>query len=309
MATHFVPTEEIQKLTTGSYEFLASKLDETLSREAKAVFGESVPNKIERIGTFENYVLVAADDGRFAKVKYERSLNGQLKLMGAEPLSLSVYTESTLGGYLKQEALGIVDSLLAHDSAQAELKLLAMVPLVEERLAPTPEQTIASLIENIEADRPWKRLYRERTEQVRSFLGEELKGIEGRKLPIKFSKLVADSDVEAHKALVLTDLAYMAEALGGWLKKLDAAGDLKDLRAQPVDSADQGVVTTFLAFTEDLRQDLQSVREAVLASLQFVDSTPSLGGKLYDVLAEESFHYEVACRFAEMMVAGLRSPK
>lgn len=308
MATHFVPTEEIQKLTTGSYEFLASKIDDAISKEAKKVFGDSVPNKVERIGTFADHVLVAADDGRFAKVKYERANNGAIKIISAEEIKVPVYTEGSLSGYLMKEARSIVESLLAHDVSQAESKLKALIPFAEEKLSATEEQIVASVIESIKADRPWKKLYRERTEQVKAFLGAELAKIEERKLPIKFAKAEMATDAaaqESWKDLVNTDLSFMAEAINSWLKPVETAETFKKDQVKP---EDQALVTTFLAFTEDLKRDLQNVREAVLESMRLVQSPASLG-RLYDTLAEESFHYEVASRFASTMLDGLSKPK
>ena len=310
MATHFVPTEEIQKLTLGSYEFLASKIDDAISKDAKKVFGESVPNKIERIGTFGEHVLVAADDGRFMKVKYERATNGAVKIIAVEAVEVPLYTEDTLGSYLMKEARSIVDSLLAHDVAQAELKLRSLTPFIEETVAPTEAEIVASAIESVRAERPWKRLYRERSEQVSLFLGSELKGIEERKLPAKFSKLndgnVPEDQHESYKDLVHTDLAYMAEALGSWHKLVETAGSFTEVGT--VSAGDQAVVTTFLAFAEDLKLDLQGVRDSVLETARLVQSVPKLG-ELYDALAAESFHYEVASRFASAMIEGLRNSK
>ncbi len=310
VSTHFVPTEEIQKLTLGSYEYLASKLDEAISKDAKRLFGESIPNKIERIGTFADHVLIAADDGRFMKVMYERATSGAIKLVNFEAINVPLYTEANLGSYLDKEARSIVDSLLAHDISQAELKLSALIPFVEETVPPTDTQVVASAIESMRADRPWKRLYRERTEQVREFLGAELKKIEERKLPAKFTKLtdgqVPESQHEGYKDLVHTDLAYMSEAIGGWLKSLETVSELKDANA--FGPEEQAVKTTFLAFAEDLKQDLQNVRESVVESMRLVGSVARLG-ELYDALAEESFHYEVASQFASTMIAGLRNSK
>lgn len=311
MSTHFVPTEEIQKLTLGSYEYLASKIDEAISKDAKVVFGDVVPNKVERIGTFADHVLVAADDGRFVKVKYERSATGAVKILEATVVAVPIFTEANLDTYLMQEARGIVDSMLAHDGAQADLKLRSLIPFVSEAQVPTAEQVLTSVTENVHADRPWKRLYRERTAQVSTFLGESLKGIESRKLPAKFSKLIATDATEAqnaaHKDLVLADLSYMAESIGGWLKLVEDAGNLDDIQSK-VTGEELAVVTTFSAFAEDLKRDLQCVRESIQESVKVPNSVAGLG-KLYDALAEESFHYEVASRFASMMIEGLRKPE
>jgi hypothetical protein len=311
VSTHFVPTEEIQKLTLGSYEYLASKIDEAISKNAKQVFGDAIPNKVERIGTFGDHVLVAADDGRFVKVKYERLVGGAVKIMECTAVTVPIFTESNLGTYLMQEARGIVDSILAHDSSQVELKLRALAPLVSETQAPTAEQVVASVMESVRADRPWKRLYRERTAQVSSFLGESLKGIESRRLSTKFAALLAEGASEAqnslHRPLVLADLSYMAEAIGGWLRLVEDAGNLSELQSK-VEGEESAVVTTFAAFAEDLKLDLQSTREAIQGVVQAPGSVISLGA-LYDALAEESFHYEVASIFASMMIEGLSKPE
>jgi hypothetical protein len=308
--THFVPTEEIQKLTVGSYEHLASKLDEALSRDAAKIFGDSIPNKIERIGTFAEHVLVAADDGRFLKVRYERATGGTIKLVGSEPLEVQLYNESNLGSYLEKEARTIVESLLAHDVPQAELKLRALVPFVEEAAPLTDEQVVASAVESMRAERPWKRLYRERAEQVKDFLGEQLKGIEARKLPPKFAKLsdgqVPEAQHEGYKELVHDDLVYMAEALKGWFQSLESIERLKAV--DTANEEERAVKTTFLAFAEDLRQDIQNVRDSVLESLNLVGSVAQLG-VLYDALVEEAFHYEVASCFASTMITELHGSK
>ena len=308
MPTHFVSTEEIKKLTLNSYEYLASRVDEAISKDAKRVFGDVVPNKVERIGTFADHVIVAADDGRFVKVQYEQAADGSLKILAAEPVMVSVYTESSLDTYLMQEARGVVDSLLAHDGDQAELKLRSLLPFVEESLAPTAEQLTTSVIESVRADRPWKRLYRERAEQVRTFLGDSLKGIEARKLPPKFVQLFGEAVTEESAAkydeVVRTDLAFMSETIGGWLRLVEDAGSLKDVEAK-VTGNEKAVVVTFSAFAEDLKRDLQCVRDAIQESVQSIKSAVCLG-KLYDALTEESFHYEVASRFASTMVEELR---
>ena len=310
MATHFVPTEEIQKLTLDSYECLASKIDEAISKDAAKVFGESVPNKVERIGTFSDHVLLAADDGRFVKVKYERSNTGAIRVLTAESVAVPLYTESNISTYLMQEARTIVDSILAHDTTQAEIKLRALAPFVDGKSVRTEEQRIESVISTIRSSRPWKSVYEARKDQVVGFLGESLKEIESRKLTAKYDKLFSNVSEEqslSHKELVQSDLNYMAEFVGKLLQSMESIRDLKEIQTR-VAGKDRDAVTTFGSFVEDLKRDLQDVREAVLESVKSIHSAVCLG-KLYDALAEESFHYEVAEKFASMMSAELGDSK
>ena len=304
MATHFVPTEEIQKLTLDSYEFLATKIDEAIAKDAKKVFGESIPNKIERIGTFSDHVLLAADDGRFVAVSYERGSNGSIKIVKSESVSVPLYTEANIDSYLMQEARSIVDSILAHDSTTVEMKMKALSPFVDGAKPQTEEQKVESVLAAIGADRPWKKLYKERQEQVSKFLGDSLKDIESKKLTSKFSKMEEKSITED---LVRSDLAFMLESVGGYRKLTDSIGDLKDIQAT-VSGEERAAIVTFGAFVEDLRIDLKDVLEAISEYSKSIKSVVCLG-RLYDALAEESFNYDVASRFAATMSASLRESK
>lgn len=309
MTIHFVPTEEIQRLTLGSYEHLAAKLDEAISKDAGKVFGASVPNKIERIGTFSDYVLLAADDGRFAKVKYSRGSGGAITVLAAESVTVPLFTEANLDTYLMQEARSIVDSLLAHDASQAELRLRALMPLVQEQEAPSEELVVATALDTLQADRPWKRIFAERAEQVKAFLKTSLPEIESRKLGRKFESLLKDASeeqLETFRELVVNDLTYLSETLATWEKLALIPDSVR--KTDTLSESDRALVTTFLAFTEDLQRDIQTVRDTLGAVLEHVNSIASLG-QVYDTLAESTFDFEVAARFASAMLVGLQQPE
>lgn len=309
MATHFVPTDEIKRLTIGSYEHLAAKIDEAVTASAQKIFGEAVTEGVCRVGTFEKSVVVLAPDGRFAKVQFESAADGSIKLTTSEPVAVPVYEASNINEYLLKEARTIVNSILAHDEDTASTKLTSLMSVIPEAVQPTETDLVSGIVFSIHADRPWKRIYRERSEQINSFLGEAIKEIESKKLLAKFDTMLngmTEDKLEGHRELVIADLDYTLEGITKLVTQLEAAGDLADVKDATETEEDHLLVTTFAAFTEDLKLDLLSVRAAVTEAKTSVKSVPGLG-RLYDALAEESFRYEVASRFAAAMGTSLRA--
>jgi hypothetical protein len=303
MATQFVPTVEIEKLTTGSFEHLASKIDEAVKNSSQKMFGEVVPSHVERVGTFGNSAILASDDGRFAKVQFESAADGSLKIVSVEALTVPVYDDKNINDYLMQEARSIVNSVLAHDEGTAAAKLTALLPFVAEAVEPTELEMVAGIVTSIKADRPWKRIYRERTEQINGFMGDVVKEVEARRLPSKFNAMLdglTEDKTEGHRELVLSDLVFMGENLSKLVAQIDAAGSLTEVNDATETEEDRALVTTFAAFSEDLKMDLQSIQAALVEAKESVKSVVGLG-QLYDALAEESFRYEVASRFVAAM--------
>jgi hypothetical protein len=300
----FVPAEEIQKLTLGSFEHIHARLSEALA--ADSAFAE-MNTKV--IGTFPGYAIVGSGDGKFFRVQYESAQSGQTKIVHAEPLQLAVYDESNLDDYLMKQARGVADAFIEGRTEDALAAVSELSEFVEDRPKATDEQVVKSLVASLHSSRPWKKLYKEKADEMRAFVKESLDEIERARLAAKFTKLhdgsMTAEQAEGFRDLVKTDLAYLSERLG-------ALSDLVEISVKSVNKvADQiegmgeeGALITFGAFSEDLLADLRESYRIAAEAPRHVSSVSCLG-ELYDALTEEVYQYDVSGRFVERMAQKL----
>ena len=305
MPTHFVPTEEIRKLTHGSFEYLAHKIDEALTANPSKAFEGA--NSVRRIAVYEGYAVVAAPDGRFAKVKYSQAEDGSIKLLSSEPCKVPVYSDESLGDYVKDEARNIAKRFLMGDHSFAMEKLQGLVPYIEPAQPVSEEKLVEQTLASLKVERPWKKLYQERLGAIKSFLGESFTEISSKKAPAKFEDLlkgVPEDKLEDYRELAVGDLTFLSESFGKMLDSVEKARSFKfDDKVKTL--GEESVLKTFGAFSEDLITDLRNAKKAALESAKLIKSVVQLG-ELYDALVLESFHYEVASKFVSVMSEKLR---
>ena len=305
MPTNFVPTDEIRKLTFGSFEYLANRIDEALAANpTKAVDGAT---SVRRIAVYEDYAVVAAADGRFAKVKYEKSPDGSISLLSSEPCKVPLFTEDNLNDYVKLEALDIAKRFLLGDHSYAMEKLKVLAPFVDSAKPVSEEKLVEQTVTALKVERPWKRLYQERVSGIHLFLGDALTEINNRKPLDKFVDLlkgVPEDKLESYRELVTNSLKTMGSSFGTMLEDVEKARSF-NFESQVETLGEEKELKTFGAFSEDLATDLHDAKKAVLESVKSIKSVVQLG-KLYDALAVESKNYEIASKFISMMSAKLR---
>lgn len=301
MTNQFVPAEEIHKLSEGSFEHLADRLDETVARNMAMVFGAKKPNQIQRIATFENKVVLATDDGRFTSVVFEEAQNGQLHIVSVTPAQVPTYDESNLYSYLVQEASNVIDRWMNGDHKGSTEILDSLIPHIMEQTDPTDSEKVDAVAATIRRATPWKRLYQAQSETIKSFLGAAiLEDIEAHHSNDKYAKLneSAVSSSEGFRDVVTSDLEFLASICEGMSENLVNV-DLNSLGAK-VEGDEAALLQTFGAFAEDLKISLNGAAFSIRESLKSIESVSALG-KLHDSLAEEVKHFEVASCFVHAL--------
>lgn len=307
-ATGFIPAAEVRKILHGSHEHLIARLDEVIQQDRKRLFGSS-DAQVRVLGTFSGSAVVACSDGRFVRARFE-DVSGALRILGHEELNVPTVTQKSLPDFVKKEAAGVVEQFLRGDTSGAKKRLEGLTFFVDERANLTDRQVTESVIVSMRAERPWKRLFRERAEHLRQFLKDDLSQLEAVALQQKFQKLydgsVAETEMEGFRDLVTSDLSYLKERLEALADLVEtSAAQVGGLEAKFRELGEDATLTSFRAFAEDLVEDLRGVSMTVSESAKQLDCVSCLG-EVYDTVVKDLQQFEMAGRFVERMAAKLR---
>jgi hypothetical protein len=288
MTDHFVPASVLRDLTRGSFEHLAHSVDTALAANSERFFGKGAA--VRRLAVFEDRVIAASDDGRFLGIRYTKTADG-ITLNTATPLKLPVYSGSEIADYVKTEAISIANSFLKGDRAFARQQLAALVPFIGAGTQLTEEQRADSILVGLQADRSWKKLYRERKEAIDEFLGEKLAALN------KADPATAFMDKP--------DLLKLGEELAGLHAAIAAQRRTDDIAEAVNAQGDSAALDTFVVFCDDLLADIQDSRKAVLEANNAIVAKDQLA-RVYNALSAEMFHYKIAAEFVSLMSEKLR---
>jgi hypothetical protein len=308
MNLQLVPAEEMRKLLKGSFEHVSSKVEDAVQKDRVRIFGEDVTT-VKVVGTFPGYAVAAAQPGKFARIKFEEAQNGTVKIVGHELLKVPIINNENVGDFLFGEAKALIESWTKGDAQSVLDRARAILPFVQERVQHSEPQIIESLVLGIKADRPWKKLYSERADEIKKFVRSEMAELEKAKLNPKFERLYSGeldaSTADGYRDLVQSDLNYIGDRIGALEELVSATVESVDHVSEKIaEGDDRDTLVTFLSFSEDLGLDLLNLKSLVAEAVRQFSDVASLG-KLYDALAEEFYHYEVAGRFVEQMASKL----
>lgn len=308
----FVPSEEISKLTFGSYEQLKLQVESSIEKSRDRLFGSAAPVKV--LGTFTGYAIVLSEDAKVFRVKYEKTDKGDIAPISAEALSVPAYTPQTIDKFAIREAKAYVDSFFSGAKTAASEHLKNLLPLVKEKQEPLAPVKINECFENlVRGERGWKKLYTERRGQILEAVKSELTALSESRPAWreKFTRLydgtmqLSSSEEPGYRELVTSDLKYLGEKIEGLLVKTETAvsalhGKVPALKTESKDATLQ----MFESFSEDYVADLRGIKKALSEANSLLNGVDGLG-KIYDVLASELQRYEVAGLFVEKMSRGL----
>lgn len=298
--TPFIPEHELTSLLKGSFQETSILVSEALKEEQKRL------GDVRLVATFPKHVVVMSEAGEAYKLGYELSASGNVHFTKQEPLDVTVVTERNLRKYVQNEAKEAVDLFLKGLSSQANERIAAILPLVDESAFVSDEELIGSFVESRSQDRDWKKLIASRKESVRGYLGE---GVDITALQPKFKKLYDGStsaaELPTFKTLVGEDVDYVVVRLNAVRKNAEAAlHTIRSVRDAAVAEGGESTIGMLEAFASDLLNDVKSVEEFVSEARNEI-SRVDLLAKVFDSLAEEVASFEVAGAFAAKMAARL----
>ncbi len=304
-APTFVPTDEIRKLTRGSYEQLIVRLTEAAEPHLVEVFGDT---SWEIVSTFANHALVLGENGDCYRVQFEKNKNDELTILGTSKYPVKTVTEAS---YIKAEARKVVDAFIAGGMAEAKERITDLTRRVPAKRGMSDDRIAEAVRERVTADRPWKRHFAAQSANFRNFLGESVvTSMLASTLTVnKFAPLyeaeIQTADMDTYFAVVqeaFTDLSTKLEGLQREVE--DSAITLQSLTAAIAALDESEVLTALDTFAQDLLSDIRSIHKVVQESIHQVGGVDSLG-RIYDSIVENYNQYEVAVRFVVEMTKSL----
>jgi hypothetical protein len=296
----FVPSEEIRKLTFGSYEQLRTQVAESIESSREKLFGSQSP--VQVLGTFAGYAIVLSEDAKVFRVKFEKTQAGGVAPLTVEALSVLAYKPETMSDFAAREARAYVDAFMDGSKTVAMEHLKNLVPIVPAGKGTLPPAQIVEAFGNlVKGERGWKKVYTERIAQIRSTVKEELPKLEEQRMHDKFRRLydgsIPKTDLESYKDLVTSDLNYLGQKIETLLSETEKSvtvfnGVVPALKTERKDPT----VQMFESFSEDFVADLKGVKKALLETTDHLNGVDDFG-KIYDLLANELYRYEVAGQF------------
>lgn len=290
----FVPREEIVKLTKGSFEQLAVRLETTLASETKRLFGGK---EAQVLATFAESIVVVTDDGLVHRVGYETQPDGTLQLTQASPVEASIVKRSEMPSFLRKESLRVADLFLKGSLDEAQRRLQQLVSHVNEATPIDDDGVVDGFQRVIRSSTLWKKFVEQNESVFAKALAESAAVDSEQKLRPKFSKLYDGSEtgtaLEQYRASVDEALKGADGRLVSVLQL--AVESVQQLREHSEKSTVQqnAHIQTLGSFVNDFVKDVRAVRSALAESIEGITAVSALG-KLFDVLAEELSRYESA---------------
>ncbi len=297
-----VSTEQVRKLLEGSYESLSREVESAV--EALGEF----QGVVKVIGTFSGHAIVVTDQGKFAKVFYERANSGDLVVIKYEDVSVPVYdSKGKLRNFFKEQAASLAESFL--DGEIDTERVTNLMLAIESDTASTDDHIVEALIEGSNADRPWK--FQLDAKEKSGVLQTVLEGLEIPEASPKFTKLYDGSipvvEHEGYRGLVRSDLTKLVADLDNLSGQIEEAfASLTNMIDTRPDVTKNEAVVDLTAFIKDLLSDLMGAQQAIAEALDQVTTVSALG-KLHDALAEGKAQQSVAGQFIFRAVTKLAS--
>jgi hypothetical protein len=298
----FVPSIELAQLLAGSFQDTTARITSALRTEASNLFaGQSA----QLLGVFPSFVVALVGEAELVRVKYALSESGEVYFTGTSDIDLTVVTEKNLHRFIRQEARAAADLFLRGLVDQANEKIVALAPLVDQASSVTDEDILKSFAESREG-LLWKTTLSERADKVQKFLGED-------KLPAplsaKFKRLydgsTAKAEMDTFKALVQDDVAHLISRLSAVeASTTSALHAIRLVRERAIQEGGEEAITSLEAFASDLLSDVTQVREFVVEAVAEFGSVDRIA-KVFDSVASEVTSFEVAGAFVAKTVARL----
>lgn len=293
ISNRYVPTGEVKRITVGSFEERARLIESAVNSDAVRLFGTQVESKV--VGTFPGHAVVLAEDGACVRVKYE--INGNVaKLLSFDRVADTVESRHSFLNVQAKEAATLLSQGRISE-AKAVIKHLAT--LVDSASPQQDDQIVDAMISFRRADRPWKATFREKADTMRRLVLDEAGEIHKDRIQPKFKSLhngtLKSSEVDRYRDLVIESIKILDTRTTRLQEQVESAiGAVKALKIEDPS------VGSYLSFSHDLADSLQSNHKTITEGLRRVKRTDSLG-KLHDSLAEEFSDCEVASRYVISM--------
>lgn len=286
-------SEAFQHLTVGSFEQLLSRVEAAVRAQAVTLFGESVEATV--VSTFPNYGIAVAN-GKTVRFRFEDK-DSKIHILAHEAIDTPKNTSECRASFARAESRKVADLFVSGDLTEAKSKLRHLSQLVDERFPTQDAQIVESMIGFRRADRPWKQVFRTKSDEIKRLVLDEASKIENDLSGAKFRSLYNGS-IERDRIDTYRDL--VTESIDKAIKHTDSLHKGVSAALTSVAGSSDSVVSSFTAFAKDLAEDLRAVSKTLQEAKARVFQT-EYRAKLFDSLMEDFRDRELASLFISKM--------
>jgi len=286
--SRFIPSFEIERLSNASLECFISDVNKAISLAENLLPGNAKLSEI--LATHSSHAIVLTEDQRVFQVSFSKGLDG-ITIGDVLPRDVKVFegTDQAL-----EEA---AQTFLSGDKDRAIQLLRDIAPLVEQPAEVSTSALVENTLSSFAADRPWKKLFFEKGEEIAKVAGEEDDSLQA-----KFEKILKSQksgpDLDFYKELVLRDIGELTK------RTSEAAESVTHSFAQAESVSDVHLGNRFSAFATDLADDLLRNCKALDEVRTHVQDVKELA-RVHDAFASRWSEYSAATRFVEKLATNL----
>lgn len=296
----FIPEEELSALLDGSFQQLTASFAEAVKSDS-ALFGDK---PVHLLGVFADYGLVLSEEGLLYKAPYEKTAEGDVRIIDAVPHTATVVTEANVRKYVQAEAQAAADLFIKGHVSRAQEKISAISSLVDAASSRSDEELLQLFSESRAEARLWKTTVEDSKEELFSYLGEDYAASP---LQPKFRKLtdgtVNAEELPKYKTLVQDDVSHLVSRLDVVAEQAKAALLAASAHSEEVGQEDE-TIESLKKFSSDLLADVSQVRDFVAEATEEFTRI-DLIAQLFDSIAAEVASFEVAGSFAAKTATSL----
>lgn len=304
-----IPASIIQEMLQGSHEQLAAQVDYLVAENREMFVGDS-DERVSRLATFNDRVLVATSSGKCFEVKLQ-SEDGEISFGEPSPLEVPVISSRNASHYMREQTLSAVDAILAGrlDEACDHLSILSAI---QEGAEENQDRDFAHELEHLaDENRPWRAIYGQQHADIRGQIADQLEGMSDGQFEAKYRPMYETDDIpeenfEDYRDMVDADIRLVADRLEAVQHGIEAKylPFSESLTKVEHPEEEREVLSQFCEFAEDLVDELQSVRQLLADAIKAEECVMCLG-QVYDFVAEALADYEIAGAFVERMVGDI----
>ena len=296
----FVPPDELNRVTEGSYERLIGQLAEEATKASDRLFGEACQVKL--VSTFPNHAVVLAESGAAVRVRFETSRDGVPMIVSHEPYKFQSVKREDFASFVEDRSKEIVSALLEGDADRALSKAREVLPMVEDKKEIVPSADFVKLVqEQFARKTAWRGVYESSLGQIHKSIGSDLGLIDQNRVESKFEKLYDGSmsveERSGYEGFVRSDLVRVIESFERLRDRIGSLTEQFTDLAQSTDETKRALGGFALDFEEDIQRAAKVLRESEAGVFDV-----AARGQLHDVASKELYRYDVGARYIETAI-------
>jgi hypothetical protein len=296
----FVPPDELNRVTEGSYERLIKQLAEEANRTSDRLFGEAC--QVELVSTFPNHAVLLSESGDAVRIRFETNRDGVPMIVSHEPYQFQSVNRKDPKAFVEGRSREIVKALLEGDDSRAYSRAKEVLPMVEnQKEAPPPADLLKLVQEQLDRQCAWKTAFEESLGQIHKRLGSDLGLIDQNRVEAKFEKLYDGSipveQRDGYGDLVRSDLIRVIESFEKIRDRVGALSEKFTALAASVKDDHRALAGFALDFEEDVQRTAKMLREAEGHVFDI-----AARGQLHDVASKAMYRYDVAAKYIETAI-------